>query len=240
MRQQSRFVSLCVATVALIFVSPVFALNVNKSVKVGDGAESDGVSTVNGSITVGENATISGGVETVNGTIRIDENSRLEDAETVNGSIRIAAGVTTEDVTSVNGSIRLGENVSVGGEVSVVNGKISLDKGTSVADDVSNVNGEISVIGAEIGGDLETVNGDVTLTDNSTLRGNLTVDEPNGWGWKRKRRKPIIIIGPNSTVVGEIRLEREVELFISESAEVGGVTGELTMDDAVRFSGARP
>jgi len=240
MRQQTRLLSLCVATFALVCVGPVFALNVNKSVKVADGAESDGASTVNGSITVGENATITGSVETVNGTIRIDENSRLEDAETVNGSIRIAAGVTAEDVTSVNGSIRLAENVTVGGEVSVVNGKISLDKGTSVVDDVSNVNGEISVVGAEIGGDLETVNGDVTLTDNSTLRGNLVVEEPKGWGWNNKRRKPVIIIGPDSRVVGDIRLEREVKLFISESAEVGGVTGELSMDDAVRFSGARP
>jgi hypothetical protein len=41
-------------------------------------------------------------------------------------------------------------------------------------------------------------------------------------------------------VQGEIRLEREVELFISDSAEVGGVSGKLGMDDAVRFSGSRP
>ncbi len=240
MRRNPKRLSLCIATVALCFAVPVFAFNVNKSIKVADGAESDGVSTVNGSITIGKNATITGSVETVNGTIRIDENSRVEDAETVNGSIRVAAGVTAEDVTSVNGSIRLGEEVTVGGEVSVVNGKISLDKGTSVVDDVSNVNGEITVVGAEIGGNLETVNGDVTLTDNSTLRGDLIVEEPRGWGWKKKRRKPIIIIGPNSTVMGQIRLEREVELFISESAEVGGVRGELSMDDAVRFSGRRP
>jgi hypothetical protein len=37
-----------------------------------------------------------------------------------------------------------------------------------------------------------------------------------------------------------IELEREVDLFISESAEVGGVSGEMTMDDAVRFSGDQP
>ncbi|MGI9202411.1 MAG: hypothetical protein ACR2Q3_00285 [Woeseiaceae bacterium] len=240
MRQQLKLLSLCAVTIALVCVSPAFALNVNKSVKLADGAQSDGASTVNGSITIGKDATITGAVETVNGTIRIDEGTRLEDAETVNGSIRIASGVTAEDITSVNGAIRLDENVTVDGEVSVVNGKITLDKGTSVADDVSNVNGEISVVGAEIGGDLATVNGNVTLTDNSTLRGNLIVEEPKGWSWGKKRRKPVIIIGPNSTIAGDIRLEREVELFISESAEVGGVKGELSMDDAVRFSGARP
>ena len=37
-----------------------------------------------------------------------------------------------------------------------------------------------------------------------------------------------------------IRLEREVELYISESAEVGGVKGKMSMDDAVRFSGKKP
>jgi len=41
-------------------------------------------------------------------------------------------------------------------------------------------------------------------------------------------------------VEGVIDLEREVKLYISDSAEVGGVKGVMTMDDAVRFSGKRP
>jgi len=102
------------------------------------------------------------------------------------------------------------------------------------------VNGEITIVGAEIGGDLTTTNGDVTLTDGSTLRGDLIVEEPGGWRWTRKRRNPVVIIGPNTSVAGDIRLEREVELFISDSAAVGGVKGELSMDDAIRFSGASP
>jgi hypothetical protein len=114
------------------------------------------------------------------------------------------------------------------------------EKGTSVADGVSNVNGEFQISGAEIGGNLSTVNGDVWLTDGSILQGDLIVEKPGGWGWNRNKRKPRIIIGPNSRVVGQVVLEREVELFISETAEVGGVTGELDMDDAVRFSGDRP
>ena len=62
----------------------------------------------------------------------------------------------------------------------------------------------------------------------------------SGWGWNNNQRRPKIIIGPDSKVLGDIVLEREVELFISESAEVGGVSGEMSMDDAVRFSGSRP
>lgn len=240
MRQLPKIASICAGILALAVIGPAHGFSLNKSIHIDDGAEAGGQSSVNGSISIGAGAVITGSVETVNGTIRIDENARVEDAETVNGSIRIASGASAEDVGSVNGSVRLGENVTVSGEVSVVNGKISLDKGTSVADDVSNVNGEISLTGAEVGGDLTTVNGDVALEDGSTLRGNLIIEKPGGWGWNRDKRKPKIIIGPGSKVLGEIQLERKVELFISESAEVGGVTGEMSMDDAVRFSGDRP
>ncbi len=79
------------------------------------------------------------------------------------------------------------------------------------------------------------------LTEGSTLMGNLIVEESGGWSGGKKRRTPKIIIGPNSTVAaGNIELEQEVELYISESAEVGGVSGEMSIDDAVRFSGSTP
>jgi hypothetical protein len=142
-------------------------------------------------------------------------------------------------LNSVNGSISVGENSTIEGEIGVVNGRISLDTGSSVSDDVSNVNGEIEVSGAGIGGSLTTVNGDVTLSGNSTLQGDLVVEKPHGGNWNRDR-KPRIVVGPGAKVLGEIRLEREAELYISDSAEVGGVSGVMTLDDAVRFSGDRP
>jgi len=240
MLQRQKFASMGAGLLVMLIITPACALDLNKSISVADGAESNGESTVNGSISVGEGATIDGSLETVNGTIRVDENSKVGDTQTVNGSIRIASGVTADDVSSVNGSIRLGENVTIDGEIEVVNGKISLDKGTVVSEGVSNVNGEISLSGAEIGGDLSTVNGDVSLSDKSTLRGDLIVEKPGGWGWDKNKREPKIIIGPGSKVLGDIELEREVELFISESAEVGEVTGVMTLADAVRFKGNRP
>jgi len=240
MKQHPKIASLCAGILAFAIIGPAQGFSLNKSISIDDGVETGGQSSVNGSISIGEGAIIDGSVETVNGTIRIDENVRLKNAETVNGSIRIASGVTAEDVESVNGSIRLGENVKIGGEVSVVNGKISMDKGTTVADDVSNVNGEITLSGTEVGGDLSTVNGDVTLEDSSTLRGDLIIEKPGGWGWNKNKRMPKIIIGPGSKVLGDIELEREVKLFISTTAEVDGVIGEMSMDDAVRFTGDRP
>lgn len=240
MKQKSKIASICLGILAFAVIGSAHGFSLNKSIKIDDGVETGGQSSVNGSISIGSGAIIKGSVETVNGTIRVEENARLEDAGTVNGSIRLASGVSVEDVESVNGSIRLGTNVTVDGEVGVVNGKISMDAGTTVADDVSNVNGEIILSGADIGGDLTTVNGDVTLEGATVLRGDLIMEKPGGWGWNRKKRKPTIIIGPGSKVLGRINLEREVELFISDTAEVGGVTGEMSMDDAVRFSGDRP
>jgi hypothetical protein len=233
--------SAAIALLLLMLVTPASGASLNKSIKVEDGGQSRGESTVNGSITVGRDAFIDGSLETVNGTIRIDENTRLQEAKTVNGSVRIASGVQASEVGSVNGSIRLGENVTVGGEVSVVNGKIDIGNGSHISDDVSNVNGEIRIVGSEIGGDLTTVNGDVLLTDNSVLKGDLRVEKPNHWGKRSgERRKPKVVIGPGSEVLGEIVLEREVELYISDSATVRDISGVMSMNDAVRFSGAHP
>ena len=241
MRKNLRIASLLAALLSLLIVAPGHAMSVNKSIKIAADSRAEGASTINGSISVGSGATVTGALETVNGAIRIDENAVIEDAETVNGSVKIASGVKAEDISSVNGTIRIGEKVTINGEVSVVNGKIGVDSGSTISEDVSNVNGEIKIAGAEIGGDLSTVNGDVSLIDGAVLRGNLTIEKPGGWsGGKNKSRKPKIIIGPGSRVDGEIVAEREVQLYISDTAEVGGVSGVMSMDQAVRFSGKRP
>lgn len=226
---------------AFLIVAPVHGFNLNKNISIGAGSQSSGESTVNGSISVGRDATVTGDLETVNGSIRVEESAHIEDAGTVNGALRMAAGVSAQDLSSVNGTVELGENVVIDGQISVVNGRIAIGTGSQVSNDVSNVNGEIEVTGTTIGGDLATVNGDVTLSGNSVLRGDLIVEKPNSEHWGRaEKRKPRIVIGPGVRVHGDIDLEREVDLYISESAEVGGVTGAMTLDQAIRFSGEQP
>jgi len=44
----------------MLMAVPVYGASVNKSIKVAAGSESDGESSVNGSITVGEGAVVSG------------------------------------------------------------------------------------------------------------------------------------------------------------------------------------
>lgn len=242
--KMAKFVTKTAFTVGLLILLmsvPALAASINKSIKIGDGEESRGATSVNGSITVGENAVVTGGLNTVNGKIIVDNGASVENANTVNGRVSVGDNVTTEDLSTVNGSIAVGENTKVDGDVGAVNGSITLEKGCIVSREVSNVNGRIELTGAEVGGDIETVNGDVELADASVVKGDLVVEKPSGWGWgKDKSRKPRIVIGPGSRVEGTIELEREVELFISESAEVGGVSGVMSMDDAVRYSGDHP
>jgi DUF4097 and DUF4098 domain-containing protein YvlB len=240
----SRFATKSVFTIGLLFMLlavPAMAATINKSVKIEAGAESGGASSVNGSISVGEDAVVTGNVKTVNGTIRVDKGASIEDASTVNGAVRLAEGVKSGSLSTVNGSVKVGSSTAVDGEVSAVNGRITIEKGSNVSAGVSNVNGQIELEGAVVGGNLETVNGDVSLEDKSVVKGDLVVEKNSGWGWgKSKSRKPRIVVGPGSRVEGKIILKREVELFISETAEVGGVEGEMSMDDAIRFSGKRP
>ncbi|MDH3274341.1 MAG: hypothetical protein OEM64_10460 [Gammaproteobacteria bacterium] len=234
--------SLITITFLIMLVAvPVYGASVNKSINIAAGSESDGESSVNGSITVGEGAVVTGSLGTVNGSIRVADNAQIEEVGTVNGTLRISSDVKTGSLSTVNGAVEIGANTTVNGEVEAVNGRISLDTGSSVSGYVENVNGDISLTGSEIGGDLTTVNGNIDLSDASVIKGDLTVKKPSGWSFgKSKSRIPKITIGPGSRVDGIIRLEREVKLFISESAKVGGVEGEMSMDDAVRFSGKRP
>lgn len=238
---KSTFSISLLAVLALCVAAPANAHNVNKSVNIDAGETSSGESSVNGSISVGAGAIVTGDLSTVNGRIRIDSDAQVEDVSTVNGGLRVGSGSTTDDLSTVNGGIEIGRNVTVDGEVEAVNGEIDLDTGSEVRRNVSNVNGEIELRASKVAGDVSTVSGDIELYESAEVMGNVVVEKPNNWGWSgKKSRTPKIVIGPGSKVHGEIRLEREVELYISDTAEVGGVTGEMSMADAVRFSGKKP
>jgi DUF4097 and DUF4098 domain-containing protein YvlB len=229
-----------IGLLALLMVVPAFG-SVNKSVKIDAGSESSGATSVNGSITIGADAVVTGGVRTVNGSIRVGSGASIEDAETVNGGVKVASNVRSESLMTVNGAVTVGEASIVDGEIETVNGGVSVDTGAKVTRGVSNVNGKIKLSGAEVGGDVSTVTGSVEVMNGSVVKGDLIVEKPSNWGWgNKKNRKPRIVVGPGSTIDGVIRLEHEVELYVSTTASVGGVSGVMSMDDAVRFSGDKP
>jgi len=194
-----------------------------------------GTHTVNGSIRVlaGQKA---GEVDTVNGSIHVDENATLAEAHTINGSITLGSRATAEGLRTVNGRIHLDDGARVSHEVSSVNGALALGSGADVGGPLANVNGRIELKAAHIGGGIRTVNGDIDVGANSHIEGGILVEKPSMglFGWTTT--KPRIVIGPGAVVQGNLRFEREVQLYVSDKASIGPVSGAT----AVRFSGDNP
>jgi DUF4097 and DUF4098 domain-containing protein YvlB len=192
------------------------------------------VDKVNGSISI-ESGQQAGHLETVNGSIRVDQDASAAQTSTVNGSIKLGPRASAESAETVNGGVELGADARLSGEIETVNGSVTLGKNADIAGRVSNVNGRIALDAAHVGGGIETVSGDIEIGADSRVEGGLLVDEDRSW-FKRNDRKPRIVIGPRAVIDGTLEFRREVELYVSDSARIGTVTGAK----AQAFSGDRP
>lgn len=194
------------------------------------------IDKVNGSITA-EAGQAHGDLGTVNGSIKIETGATARDAETVNGSIKVGDNARTGDLSTVNGSIRIGSGLQSSGDIETVNGSVFVGRGGRLSG-VSTVNGSIGLVDSDLSGGIETVNGDITVGAGSHVKGGIKVEKPTS-NWMPinigKRKPPRIIIGPNAVVEGALVFEREVKLYVHQSARVGSITGAT----AVRYSGAR-
>lgn len=208
---------------------------VNGSVRVEAGRTVGEVSSVNGSVRLEENVTAED-VDTVNGSITIGDRSKVDSIDTVNGSITLASGVTAREIESVNGAIRIGSDAQIQGNIDSVNSSISIGKGSHVRGNIENVNGKMDLEGVRVDGRLKTTNGDIEVGPNTVVSKGILVEKPNRGWFNRNSKTPKIVIGPNAIVQGTLKFEREVELYVSESARVGNIEGATP----VRFSGSRP
>ena len=220
---------------SLLFVA-VLALSSVVSAHAQDGRARD-VDKVNGSITANAGETY-GDLSTVNGGIDLGRGARVGDVETVNGGIEAADNVSARSVSTVNGGIRFGKQARIDGDVETVNGGIFIDRGGNVREDVSTVNGAIGLVDTDLGGGIETVNGDVTVGVGSHVKGGIHVEKPGksigiSFG---KPRIPRIVIGPNAVVDGALVFERDVVLYVHDSARIGSVRGATP----TRYSTATP
>ena len=184
-----------IGLLVLLMAVPAFGASINKSIDIAADEESGGATSVNGSISVGKNAVVTGGLRTVNGSIRVEDGAEIENAKTVNGRLRMGDGVHADNLSTVNGSVTIGEMAAISGDVSAVNGSITVEPEAVVNGELSNVNGRILLTGAEIGGDVTTVTGDVRI-DQSVLKSDLVIEEPSSWN-KASNRKPRIVVGPD-------------------------------------------
>ena len=197
--------------------------------------DGDASTKINGSIhvPVGKQP---GAVATVNGSIHIDDSAAVTSATTVNGSLHLGDHATATALNSVNGSIVLGTGAHVSGSASSVNGELSMGDGAEISGALTNVNGKITLNAAHVGGGIKTVNGSMSINGASHVEGGILVEKPSSDLLQLVRDVPRIVIGPGATVQGDLRFERTVQLFVSDKATIGTVTGATP----VPFTGDAP
>lgn len=221
----------------LAFSLAVSAGGWNEDIRVTAGSSDDDYSSLNGSITVDDGVQQpKADLSAVNGSITIGADVALGDVKTVNGSIRVDGNARLNDVGSVNGRIEIARGAQVSGEVTTVNGRVSLGEGSSVTGDVGSVNGRISLVATQVEGGLSNYNGGIEILDGSTVTGDVTVKEPQDHGNDWNNDPPHVVVGRNSQVLGRMIFEREVRLYVHESAQVGAIEGATPKS----FSGDRP
>jgi hypothetical protein len=213
-----------------VFIATVLTLGLPLLARASD----DDIDKINGTARV-EAGQHAGDVSSVNGSVDIGSHAVVHKASTVNGSVDLADQVQASEVGTVNGAITLGSGTHVSGEVNAVNGHIELQRGADVGGKLGNVNGAIELDAAHVAGGIETVSGDITVGANSRVEGGILVDKPGGW-FNNNSRKPVVVIGPHAVVQGTLEFRREVDLRVSDSAQIGPVKGATPM----KFSGATP
>ena len=234
-RQSSgRVIALFAAMFAAVFVSGC-EYSANEDIDVpADAAYSGDGMTMNGDVTIGRNADASdSNFRTMNGRITIKDGARVSDCATVNGPVNVGDGAEAGDLKTVNGDLDLGRDARVKGSIKLVNGSVRLNKGSSVSGDIGTVNGRIELVTAEVGGDLSNVNGGMLVTAGSLVQGGIRIRDADG---DPMGEPPRIVIGPDSEVRGKLQFERDVELFVHETAHIGPVSGAT----AVSFAGDEP
>jgi len=215
-----------VATVGIaFFLLTACNVGVNKSIHIRDGEKvSHGQSTVNGSIYIGSHCRVSAGCSTVNGKIEVGSNSEVESLRTVNRGIRVGKdSVVDGSAVTVNGSIKLKEGVRVDGDIDTVNGNISCGKGVRIEGEVATVNGDVDIVNGIVKEDIKVNNGDITLSDESVLTGNIVIKRSGGF--KLRTRKVAIRITGGSLVKGDILVKdskTRVTVYLSNGGEVAG------------------
>lgn len=208
----------------LILLALAGCNGVNQRLVIEDGEFVDrDLSNINGSIRVGAECEVTGEVSNINGSIQVGSGSRIgASISNVNGHIKLHAGVEAGgDVRSTNGHIELGEGAAVAGAVHTTNGRIELAQNARVDDEVSTTNGRIRLSSAEVGS-ITSHNGDIELLEGSTVQGALNMKKSGGMNLGDD---PEVIIGRDVSVAGPLVFEREVTLWIHESAEVGEISG---------------
>lgn len=131
------------------------------------------VTTRNGAIRIGDDATVKGDIESRNGLIDIGRGVTAANVGARNGPIRLGPESRVGDVESRNGAITL-EDDGQAGRIETRNGAIRIGANAQAAD-VHSRNGSVHIAeAAVIEGHAETRNGSIDLAAESHVKGLIT------------------------------------------------------------------
>jgi predicted small lipoprotein YifL len=193
-----------------------------------------GPAGINGPVDVPPGATVDSAT-TVNGPVNVGDGAKVGSAATVNGSVQLGDNVTAASAKTVNGGIKVGSNTKVSEDVITVNGGIQLATGADVNGKLVNVNGDVRLSAAHVGGGITTVNGDIEVGKDSRVEGGIRIEKPE-FSMDPGKDMPRVVIGPGAIVDGPLKFEREVKLYVSDTAKIGPVEGATPQ----MFSGESP
>ena len=174
----------------------------------------------------------------MNGKLTLHGHNTVQSLSSVNGDIHASVAVVVKStVRSVNGDIRLGAELSAK-EISTVHGKVELAGGK--AEKLKSVTGAMSIKSTEITQGIETVWGDISLT-NTRIGARIRVIKPRStYGpLTQSKRAPRLIIGEGCEIVGGVDLEHPTQVFVHANAQLPKITGAM-LGQVQRFSGASP
>lgn len=174
-------------------------------------------------------------VTTVNGSVHIGQNAVVARAHTVNGNVFLEAHASAAAVHTVNGSVTLAQSARVSGNVRTVNGKLTLESGAEVVGSLENVNGLIRVAAAHVAGGITTVTGSMELGPGARIEGGVHIEKPSGTS-VLPDTVPRVIVMEGTVIAGTLNFERPVKLYVSDKATIGQVEGATP----VKFSGDHP
>ncbi|MDO6693522.1 hypothetical protein Q4574_09520 [Aliiglaciecola sp. 3_MG-2023] len=177
-----------------------------------DTSHGNSVSSVYGDLEVSQGKHVSN-VSSVNGSIQLHDDVKARSVDTVNGSIKMGAYVSVQNANTVNGDIEAEQHFNSASFVKAVNGNISLQSSSKVAEDVETMNGDITLNGVLVEGSLRTHTGNMLLTNNTQVLGDIIFHKSNN----SKHSVPTLSIKQGATVTGQIILYREVELNIDDA-----------------------
>ena len=199
------------------------ALALTAFVHAGSAWAAEDIVRTNGAV-----ATTAGGeygrLATTNGSIRLADGVTAGPASTTNGSISTGNDVTAEHLSTVNGSIRAA-NERASRRVETVNGSVLIERAARRRQS-RHRHGAIGLIATDVRGAVEMSTA-TTIGIGSHVHGGVRVRKV-GSNWMPIRvstRRQRVIIGPGAVVDGPLEFEREVLLYVHDTARIGAVTG---------------